>query len=48
MKRLDRFVRAIETRLAPAADFDAALARERAMSRSLGGRTVAKQRRLFS
>jgi hypothetical protein len=47
MKRLDRFVRAIETRLAPAADFDAALARERAISRSIGGTTVSKQRNLF-
>jgi len=40
MKRLDRFVRAIETSAAPAADFDAALARERAISPSIGGRTV--------
>ena len=47
MKRLDRFVRAIETRLAPSADFDAALAREHAISPSIGGRTVSKQRGLF-
>jgi hypothetical protein len=40
MKRLDRFVRAIEHRLAPETDFDAALAHERAISPSLGGRTV--------
>ena len=40
MKRLDRFVRAIETHGAPSADFDAALAHERAISRSVGGRTV--------
>ncbi len=40
MKRLDRFVRAVEQRRAPAADFDAALSRERAISPSLGGRTV--------
>jgi len=39
-KRLDRFVRAVETRLEPEADFDAALAHERRISRSLGGRTV--------
>jgi len=40
MQRLDRFVRAIEQRVAPDADFDAALAHERAISPSLGGRTV--------
>jgi hypothetical protein len=40
MKRLDKFVRAIEQRLAPSADFDRALAHERAISPSLGGRTV--------
>jgi hypothetical protein len=40
MKRLDRFVRAVETRLAPAADFDAALSHERGIAPSLGGRTV--------
>ena len=39
-KRLDRFVRAVETRLEPEADFGAALAHERRISRSLGGRTV--------
>lgn len=39
-KRLDRFVRVIETRNAPQADFDAAIAREREISPSLGGRTV--------
>jgi hypothetical protein len=44
-KRLDRFVRAVETRLEPEADFDAALAHERRMSRSLGGRTVFDDRR---
>ena len=44
MRRLDAFVRSIETNLAPSADFDATLARERAISPSLGGRT---QLRLF-
>jgi hypothetical protein len=41
MKRLDRFVRAIEQRLEPAAAFDRALEHERRISESLGGRTVA-------
>jgi hypothetical protein len=40
MKRLDRFVRAIEARVEPEADFDAALAHERTISASIGGRTV--------
>jgi hypothetical protein len=40
MKRLDRFVRAIEKRFSPEADFDAALAHEHAISKSIGGRTV--------
>lgn len=40
MKRLDKFVHDVERRLSPAADFDAALDRERAMSAELGGRTV--------
>ena len=40
LKRLDRFVRAIETSAAPSADFDAALAHERAIAPSIGGRTV--------
>jgi len=44
-KRLDRFVRAVETRLEPAADFGAALAHERQISSSLGGRTVFDDRR---
>jgi hypothetical protein len=39
-RRLDGFVRAVERRLAPAADFEAAAAQERAISPSLGGRTV--------
>jgi hypothetical protein len=40
MARLDRFVRAVEARYAPEADFAAALAHEHAISESLGGRTV--------
>ena len=40
LKRLDGFVRAIERRLSPEADFDAALAHERSISSSIGGRTV--------
>jgi hypothetical protein len=40
MARLDRFVRAIEARYTPGADFDAAIAHERAISPSLGGRTA--------
>jgi hypothetical protein len=40
MKRLDTFVRAVETRREPAADFDGILDRERTISESLGGRTV--------
>ena len=44
-KRLDRFVRAVEARLEPEVDFGAALAHERLISRSLGGRTVFDDRR---
>jgi hypothetical protein len=40
MKRLDTFTRAIEARRHPHADVDAAIAHERAISPSLGGRTV--------
>ena len=40
MKRLDTFVRAIEQRYSPHADFDAVMAHEHAISKSLGGRTV--------
>ena len=40
MSRLDAFTRAIENRLAPDADVAATIAHERAISRSLGGRTV--------
>lgn len=38
--RLDRFVRAVENRMQPLADFDATIAHERAISPALGGRTV--------
>jgi hypothetical protein len=40
LRRLDRFVRAIERSNAPRANFDAALARERSISESLGGTIV--------
>jgi hypothetical protein len=40
LRRLERFVRAIEERRAPQADFKKTMARERAISNSLGGRTV--------
>ena len=40
LRRLERFVRSVETELKPKADFDAAIAHEKAISRSLGGRTV--------
>ena len=38
--RLDRFTRLVETGLSPEADLDAAIAHERAVSSSVGGRTV--------
>ena len=40
MSRLDAFVRGIERRRQPEADVEATIAHERAISRSLGGRTV--------
>src|SRR5204863_672960 len=40
MKRLDRFTRTIEQRLAPEADVPNVIAHERAISKSLGGRSV--------
>ncbi len=40
MSRLDAFTRAIENRLAPDSDVAATIAHERAISRSLGGRSV--------
>ncbi len=39
-RRLDRLTRKIEENRQPAADFNATIARERAISKSLGGRTV--------
>ena len=39
-RRLERFARAIETQLAPEANFDAAIAHENAISPSLDGRSV--------
>jgi hypothetical protein len=39
-RRLDRFVRAVETRFDPEADFHAAVAHEEAISPSLDGRSV--------
>jgi hypothetical protein len=39
-RRLERFVRAVETRLEPEADFDKLLAHENAISSSLNGRSV--------
>jgi uncharacterized protein len=40
MRRLDRFVRAIEERRSPYADVASAIDHERSISRDLGGRTV--------
>jgi uncharacterized protein len=51
LRRLERFVRAVESNLQPEADFEAVVAHENAISSSLGGRSVlddlAKQRTLF-
>lgn len=43
--RLNRFVHAVEEKCRPAADFEQAIAHERAISRSLGGRTVFDDRK---
>lgn len=40
LRRLERFVRSVETHLQPEADFDAVIAHERALSPALNGRTV--------
>ena len=40
LARLDRFVRTVEARRAPEADLAAVVAHERAISASIGGRTV--------
>jgi hypothetical protein len=45
LARLDRFVRAIERRSAPEADFDIVLAHERAISPQLDGRSVFDKKR---
>ena len=44
-KRLDRFVRQVETKLQPEADFSALIRHEKAISRSVGGRTVFDDKR---
>jgi hypothetical protein len=44
-RRLDRFVRAVGERYEPAADFNAVVAHERAISPQLGGRSVFDDRR---
>ena len=44
-KRLNRFVSEVEQKLQPRVDFDGVFAHERAISRSLGGRTVMDDRR---
>jgi len=43
-RRLDSFVRAVETQLKPEANFGAAIAHEKAISRSLDGRSVSDNR----
>jgi hypothetical protein len=40
MKRLDKFVRAVEQRYSPTAQFDAVMSHEHAISKSLNGRSV--------
>jgi len=45
MKRLDSFVRAVESRLSPTAGFRETVERERRLSSSIGGRTVFDDRR---
>jgi hypothetical protein len=47
-RRLEGFVRAVETRLQPQADFDAVIAHENAISRSLDGRSVDDRPRQLS
>lgn len=44
-KRLDRFVRLVETKLEPEADFKSVIHHENAISRSVGGRTVFDDKR---
>jgi hypothetical protein len=45
MRRLDRFVQAVEERHQPEADFNAVIRHEHSISRELGGRTVFDDRR---
>jgi uncharacterized protein len=45
LRRLEGFVRAVETNLTPEADFGATVAHERAISRSLNGRSVFDDKR---
>ncbi len=45
MRRLDQFVRTVEERHQPEANFDAIIRHERAISRDVGGRTVFDDRR---
>jgi hypothetical protein len=40
MKRLNKFVQAVEARYSPEADFDQVIAHEHAISKSLNGRSV--------
>jgi hypothetical protein len=44
LKRLNRFVRSVESRLQPLADFDAVIKHEHAISNSLDGRTVLNEK----
>jgi hypothetical protein len=44
-RRLDRFVRMVETNLKPEADFEALIQHENAISRSVGGRSVFDDKR---
>lgn len=46
MRRLDQFVRAVEERRGPEADFEAIVGHERSISHELGGRTVFDDRRI--
>ena len=45
LRRLEHFVRAVEQGLAPQADFKQAMAREKSISNSLGGKTVSRRDR---
>ena len=46
MRRLDKFVRAVEERRQPEADFDRIIRHEHAISRDIGGRTVLDDQRI--